>query len=529
MKDRMKYTLASTALAVVMSSSAFAQTELDITDEQMQVLSEECRTLVQLYQDNVDSLEAGENGAEQFRERLIAILDGEGAVDCAQLRTELQAQLDETDAQQAQQTRETEQETLTERERATEQEQLTEQVEVEQEATIEGEAVVRVPEPNVDVSVPPPEVTVRQDQPRVNITQEAGSIEVQQEQPSIRVEVPEIIVRVEIPAPSIFVRTTEPNVNVASAQPDVEVQQGEPRVSVRQEEPTLDLEVDIAEGEAGAEGEQRRTAQGQEGGEARVGGDVQTSSNRPRVQVIQPTGQPEYTYDAARPQVTFRSAQPNIQVEMTEEPTVEISTVGEPQVTFESAEERDTRRQGEQQQQQGARQDEGQRQQAADQPEQQQQQQASEQPAEDQQQQLAAQQPEQDPAQQRIEQAEQDAAQQQQQAVRSEREDQQTGAMSRVAVGQLLDMEVVGAAGEDLDNPEAVLEMGGQHYIVISQGGFLGIGEKNVAIPMSRVSVVGDELRLQNLTEEEIEQARDFDFDERTALDENEQVDIRMN
>ena len=92
-----------------------------------------------------------------------------------------------------------------------------------------------------------------------------------------------------------------------------------------------------------------------------------------------------------------------------------------------------------------------------------------------------------------------------------------------ILVGDLLDMEVIGADGEDLGEPEALIERDGQLLLVIEEGGFLGLGQNAVAVPFDRIAMNLDEekLQLQNLTEEEIEAASDFRYDssEEVAMD----------
>ena len=87
-----------------------------------------------------------------------------------------------------------------------------------------------------------------------------------------------------------------------------------------------------------------------------------------------------------------------------------------------------------------------------------------------------------------------------------------------MTVADILAMEVYTEDGEDLGNPDAIVEVNGTQMLVISEGGFLGLGEDQVAVPMSRVSMDGDRLVLQSLTEDDIEEAGDFEFNDDQAL-----------
>lgn len=66
------------------------------------------------------------------------------------------------------------------------------------------------------------------------------------------------------------------------------------------------------------------------------------------------------------------------------------------------------------------------------------------------------------------------------------------------AISQLIDEDIEGADGEDVGEVEDVLvdQEGRVAAVVIEVGGFLGIGEKKVAVPMSQVQVRGEKREL---------------------------------
>lgn len=345
--------------------------------------------------------------------------------------------------------------------------EVTERVELEEQATIEGQAAVMVPEPEVDVEVDAPQVTVRKSQPEVSVQEQAARIQVEQPQPTVDVQIPEIVVRVEVPAPRIFVQTDQPTVDVASANPQVEVTQGEPRVTVRQADPELRVDLGVtSEGEDAQPGEPQMAKDMEAGDQDNMnrGGDVDVASNEPQVEFVEPEGEPQVSIASAEPQVEFRGSEPNVSVSFTQEPTVEIAQIGEATVTFETAEEREAR------------------------------------------------------------QNQQAQAEGEQQQAQAEGEQQMAGTEGQmILVGDLLNMDVIGADGEDLGAPEALIERDGQLMLVIEEGGFLGLGENAVAVPLDRIAMnlEQEELQLQNLTEEEIEAASDFEYDasEEVAMD----------
>lgn len=96
-------------------------------------------------------------------------------------------------------------------------------------------------------------------------------------------------------------------------------------------------------------------------------------------------------------------------------------------------------------------------------------------------------------------------------------------------VADILDMEVVGANGEDLGNPEAVIERNGELLLVVAEGGFLGLGESQTAVPLSRATLNLDEeiIQLSSLSAEEIEEAGNFEFNGEEEVDADREVPLR--
>lgn len=352
-------------------------------------------------------------------------------------------------------------------------EATTESVVTSEEATIVGEAVVRVPEPNVDVRVPQPEVTVRQAPPQVSVQDGAAQIEVEQAQPEIAVEIPTINVRVTMPAPSIYVLQGDPQVSVTEADPQVEVVQGEPEIIVTQPDPQLDIGLGVAQGEQAPTDQAQDTAEGD--GAQQVSGNVDLEQQQPIVSFVAPAEEPQVDITRAEPEVSFSGAtQPNVTITMTEEPTVDVQMTGEPRVTIETPEEREQRRAG---------------QQAA----------AADAPAADAPVGMA------DPA-------------------AGSADAGAPANAGQMTVGDVMLMTVVTADGQDLGNPEGVIDMEGQQYLLLSSGGFMGLGDKVVPVPLTVVSMNGEQLVLGTVTEADIQRARDFQYDENQAMQEDQPV-----
>lgn len=75
----------------------------------------------------------------------------------------------------------------------------------------------------------------------------------------------------------------------------------------------------------------------------------------------------------------------------------------------------------------------------------------------------------------------------------------------QIKVSRLTDMNLYNAKGEILGDIEQVVRGGdGQASIVIGHGGILGLGEKQVALPIDKVSMNGDRLVARGITDDQI-------------------------
>lgn len=468
----------STALVGALALPAFAQ-QNQLTDEQISNLDQECRAVLQTL-GNRDNLPDGTT-----REETLELLRSNDPAACTEYRTTYLEDDGGSDTDTASAEAE---------EQSEETDVARERVEISEEALIEGLARVRVPEPEVDVDVPSANVRVMAGQPQVRVQEGQKTIEVQQEQPQIAVEIPEIIVRVEIPAPKLFIRSDDPSVEVSSANPRIEVQQGEPRVSVRQGEPEIAVDLDVDE-----DGSSEATANAGSNvtdseGSASSGGDVRVARGEPTVEIVEPEDDPSVQYAEAQPQVNYTGSEPNVTVSMAQEPRVEIAQTGEISVTYESAQERQDRRQAEAD---AAGQDDSQQQNA-------------------------------------VAQNEQTEGQQQDTVAQNQQTDQQGEAPSQqgdtwvVTIADLMDMPVRGVNGNDLGSPEAFVREGDRLMMVISGGGFLGLGDTEVGVPLSRVAYTEDALILQRLSEQEIADASDFTYDENMRVADDLEIRVRQ-
>lgn len=96
----------------------------------------------------------------------------------------------------------------------------------------------------------------------------------------------------------------------------------------------------------------------------------------------------------------------------------------------------------------------------------------------------------------------------------------QNSPLFEARVEELLDVEVLDAAGQSLGTVESVARSRLDHslQLIVASGGRLGFGEKHMALPVENVRLVGSRLRLeQGLDEDQVEQfqasynAKDYD------------------
>ena len=106
----------------------------------------------------------------------------------------------------------------------------------------DAEVDVNVEDPVVTVDQARPEVLVEQAQPQITVTVPEPTVNVEQQAPVITIEQAQPEVTVVIPEPTITVRMPEPDVNVETSDPEISVQQPEPIVRFVRPEPNITIE-----------------------------------------------------------------------------------------------------------------------------------------------------------------------------------------------------------------------------------------------------------------------------------------------
>jgi sporulation protein YlmC with PRC-barrel domain len=102
--------------------------------------------------------------------------------------------------------------------------------------------------------------------------------------------------------------------------------------------------------------------------------------------------------------------------------------------------------------------------------------------------------------------------------------------MKQMTVSALTDKDLVGARDNEVGEIERVVENTAdkKRYLVISRGGFLGLFETEVMVPLENVAAQGDRIVLRNLTEEQVKGLPKYTTDDKTyrELDDAETVSL---
>jgi hypothetical protein len=87
----------------------------------------------------------------------------------------------------------------------------------------------------------------------------------------------------------------------------------------------------------------------------------------------------------------------------------------------------------------------------------------------------------------------------------------------QISVSALTDKDLEGPKENEVGDIERVVEANSdkKQYLVISRGGFLGLFESEVLVPLENVGVQGDRIVLRNMTEEQIKGLPKFDSDDK--------------
>lgn len=356
-------------------------------------------------------------------------------------------------------------------------ETLTRTVEIEQRAVVEGEVIARIPDPEVDVRIPGAEVSVEQSAADVSVKQAPMTVVVRQPAADISVMMPRPVITISQPAPEIFIEMADPEIAMNQPAPKIRVVMPEPTITVTQGEPELDVAVQarLVDGNAALAQDERplRTRAERIGrdGSIRTGdtmADANVQAGEATVDMMEAREATRYTFNRTQPTVRFEGTDPKVTMQMDGEPEINFTQVGEAVIRFTGPGSRDAER---------AR--------------------------------LMANRENMDAATSRelMLENEDDRAMRSQATMVSLRADQIAG------------IDVYGRNDEYVGDIDRLVQVDGQVYVIVEHGGFLGIGDTEVALPVEQVAIRGrDRAVLLGMSEEQFDAMPDVDFDGRSTL-----------
>lgn len=382
------------------------------------------------------------------------------------------------------------------------------------------QVMVEQSSPNVQVKQPQPDVAVNTGPPQVTVNQAQPQVQVQMTPPKITIDMPKPQILVEMPDPTVDVSMPEPRVTVSQDEPTVRVEQGEVQMSM---------------GKQDIEGEQPADQQGKEAADSGANVDVEQSKAVVNIEDADPA---DVEISESKPQVTYNSAEPNIQVDQGGEPQVSFNQSGEANVQIRQMSAEETRQASAQQNSDRMRDQQDQSQQAsagrdADrmQDRQDQNQQASagqnndqKQDQQGQDQQASA---EQTPDEETT--ASVNASNDGQVSVVGQNNTSGPGNASQILTAdQIRDLSVRGANGDTIGDVEEVFVRDKIAYVVVGNGGFLGLGEKQIALPISDMTFRQNTLVMRDVTEDEAEDMQEFSEGDFQTVSGDQQIEINQ-
>lgn len=311
------------------------------------------------------------------------------------------------------------------------------------------------------------QVVVEQAKPKVSVTIDQPDVNVDQAAPEVTVEQPQPEITVQVPEPDVRVQQQAPIVTVEQAQPVVTVRIPEPIITVRVPRPQVavdqsnpDVAVQMPEPVVNF---------------IRPEPKIRIEEAEPRIRVEQ--SEANVNVDAnQRAEVAVDQAEPKVNIQQSDDANVSVSQA-DPKVNVQSAE--------------GAKVDVSQ-------------------------------------AEAEVNVIDYDADEQGMIADEADRtayaEGMQAHPLYETRAGDLIGIAVVDVNGENVGEIESVGRRGDTAVLIVAVGGFLGLGEHDVALPVDRVTVREDRILLPDATQEQLENMPEFDEAEVQLADDDVRI-----
>lgn len=101
-----------------------------------------------------------------------------------------------------------------------------------------------------------------------------------------------------------------------------------------------------------------------------------------------------------------------------------------------------------------------------------------------------------------------------------------TASAEGVTAGTLIGTQVAAASGEEIGEIDDVVRENGETMVVIGVGGFLGLGEHRVALPISDLDWQGENVTAIGYTQQQLESMEEFNSETAIRLEAEEPIDF---
>ncbi len=95
-------------------------------------------------------------------------------------------------------------------------------------------------------------------------------------------------------------------------------------------------------------------------------------------------------------------------------------------------------------------------------------------------------------------------------------------------VADIVDQPVIGENGDEVGEVADIALMNDKVVAILEVGGFLGLGEHEVAMPLENMTMREDAFYLPTMTQEELEALPEYDFRQVTALPKRRTIEYSM-
>ena len=100
------------------------------------------------------------------------------------------------------------------------------------------------------------------------------------------------------------------------------------------------------------------------------------------------------------------------------------------------------------------------------------------------------------------------------------------GAEAGTKVGALIGADVASATGDTIGEIDDVVQMNGETMAVVGVGGFLGLGEHDVALPLTELALNGETVTAMGYTRDQLEAMAEFNADTAISLEADQVIEL---